>query len=136
MPFVNVAQMFEAAAGTWAGLDRKDWREAFRNTGANGDKPSRVKQSSKERCRAARQQSPASDASPETLAVLAAAKQAYQTTFGHAFVIYEGDKTSEGALQNLRGRLANDPETELRVAPEEQRKITWLRLEKLLQSLE
>ena len=35
-------------------------------------------------------------------------------------------------LDLLRSRLDNDPETELRIAAEEQRKITHLRLEKLL----
>jgi len=35
-------------------------------------------------------------------------------------------------LAALRARLANDPVTELRVAAEEQAKITRLRLEKLV----
>jgi 2-oxo-4-hydroxy-4-carboxy--5-ureidoimidazoline (OHCU) decarboxylase len=35
-------------------------------------------------------------------------------------------------LANLRERLGNDRDTELRMAAEEQRKITALRLEKLV----
>ena len=35
-------------------------------------------------------------------------------------------------LENLRARLVNDAETELRIAAAEQSKITRLRLEKLL----
>ena len=41
-------------------------------------------------------------------------------------------KTAEEMLTNLNLRLQNDRETELRAAAEEQRKITRLRLEKLL----
>jgi 2-oxo-4-hydroxy-4-carboxy--5-ureidoimidazoline (OHCU) decarboxylase len=35
-------------------------------------------------------------------------------------------------LDNARSRLGNDPDTELRIAAEEQRRITHLRLRKLL----
>jgi 2-oxo-4-hydroxy-4-carboxy-5-ureidoimidazoline decarboxylase len=37
-------------------------------------------------------------------------------------------------LQALQKRMSNRPESELRIAVEEQRKITRLRLEKLLDS--
>jgi 2-oxo-4-hydroxy-4-carboxy-5-ureidoimidazoline decarboxylase len=37
-------------------------------------------------------------------------------------------------LQVLKGRIDNDTEAEVRIAAEEQSKITRLRLEKLLQS--
>jgi len=40
-------------------------------------------------------------------------------------------KTAEEMLALCRERLHNDAETEMRVAAEEQRKITRLRLEKL-----
>lgn len=136
MPFANVAQMFEAANRTWAGLDRKDWREAFRQAANGGGARTEGKQSPKQRRRATRQKPSAIDASPENLVVLAAAKQAYQATFGHSFVICAAGVTTEDVLQNLRGRLSNDPEAELQVAGEEQRKITRLLLEKLLQSIE
>ena len=43
-------------------------------------------------------------------------------------------KSSEEIQQELQRRLGNDRETELRTAAEEQRKITRLRLEKLLAS--
>ena len=65
---------------------------------------------------------------------LAAANRAYHAKFGHVFLICASGKSSEEILKNLRGRLSNDPEEELRNAAEEQRKITRLRLEKLLES--
>jgi 2-oxo-4-hydroxy-4-carboxy-5-ureidoimidazoline decarboxylase len=48
------------------------------------------------------------------------------------FLICATGKTSEEILQSLRERIANNAETELRIAADEQRKITRLRLEKLL----
>ena len=43
-------------------------------------------------------------------------------------------KSSEDILSDLQQRLANAPEAELLIASEEQRRITRLRLEKLLAS--
>jgi 2-oxo-4-hydroxy-4-carboxy--5-ureidoimidazoline (OHCU) decarboxylase len=62
-------------------------------------------------------------AAPETLAVLAAADQAYQATLGYAFWVCVTGKSTEEVLANLRQRPSNEPEIELRIAAEEQRKI-------------
>ena len=70
----------------------------------------------------------------ETRAVLAAANRAYEAAFGHIFIICATGKSTEEILHELQRRLANDPGTELRMAAEEQRKITRLRLEKTLAS--
>jgi len=50
------------------------------------------------------------------------------------FLISAKGKTADEMLGALRGRLSNDPATELRVAAEEQAKITRLRLDKLVAS--
>jgi 2-oxo-4-hydroxy-4-carboxy--5-ureidoimidazoline (OHCU) decarboxylase len=76
----------------------------------------------------------AQKASAETLKVMAAANGAYKATFGHVFIICATGKSSEQILKSLQERLGHDAETELRIAGEEQRKITRLRLEKLLGS--
>ena len=68
----------------------------------------------------------------ETLELLTTANRAYQAAFGHVFLVCATGKTSEEILQNLQQRLSHDPDLELRIAAEEQRKITRLRLEKLL----
>ena len=65
-------------------------------------------------------------------AALADGNRHYQQRFGFIFVICATGKTAEEMLTNLNLRLQNDRETELRAAAEEQRKITRLRLEKLL----
>jgi len=68
------------------------------------------------------------------LRALAEQNRAYARKFGYVFLICAAGKTSEEILDALRRRLPNDPDTELHVAAEEQRKITRLRLEKLLES--
>lgn len=134
-PFADLAQLQEAAGHIWQGLERKDWLSAFRLHPAIGGQKVEARQSPKARLWSANEQSAAqTSSSPETLAVLAAANEAYLATFGYVFLICAAGKTTAEILQNLRRRLSNDHETELKIAAEEQRKITRLRLEKLLQS--
>ena len=131
-PFSDAAGLYDASDDAWAALQREDWLDAFRPHPAIGGKKAAAKQTDTARRWSEGEQSVAQKASPDTLAALAAANQAYQTTFGHVFLICAADKTSEEILQALRQRLANAPEVELRIAAEEQQKITRLRLEKLL----
>ena len=51
---------------------------------------------------------------------------------GYIFIICATGKTSGEMLSELERRLTNTADDELRIAAEEQRKITRLRLEKLL----
>jgi allantoicase len=133
-PFLDAAQLHAAAEKAWEALGRKDWLAAFRHHPAIGGTKAKATQSSKARRWSAGEQSEAQKSSAETLAVLAAANEAYRTTFGHVFLICATGKTSEEILQSLQQRLSNDPETELNIAADEQRKIAHLRLEKLLES--
>ena len=133
MPFSSPAHLFEAASRTWAGLDRKDWRQALRLASSVGTSSTRK---TKKKGGHSAQKAKGTGASPELLEVLAAAKQAYQATFGYPFVNCAAGMTTEEIVQDLRLRLSNDPEVEMQVAGEERRKITHILLEKLLQSLE
>ena len=130
IPFSDLASTLEAAEKTWAGLGREDWLEAFRHHPKIGEQRAKAKQSAKARQWSVKEQSIAQKASPETLEALAETSQEYLKKFGHIFLICATGKTSEEILANLRERLSNNPETELRVAVAEQSKITRLRLEK------
>ncbi len=68
------------------------------------------------------------------MAALATGNQDYETRFGFIFIVCATGKSSEEMLAILKERLQNDAETEIALAAEEQRKITRLRLEKLLRS--
>lgn len=131
-PFGDAAGLYDASDDAWQALKRKDWLAAFRAHPAIGAKKAAAKQTETARRWSAGEQSVAQKASADTLAVLAAANQAYQATFGHVFLICATGKTSDEILKSLQERLSNDPEVELRVAADEQKKITRLRLEKLL----
>ncbi|HEV3375623.1 MAG TPA: 2-oxo-4-hydroxy-4-carboxy-5-ureidoimidazoline decarboxylase, partial [Candidatus Acidoferrum sp.] len=132
MPFASAAQLLEAADKVWAGLQREDWLEAFRHHPAIGGRQAKAKQSANARRWSAKEQLATQKASPEILAALDAANRKYAQKFGHVFLICATGKSSEEILKNLHERMSNDPEAELRIAAEEQRKITRLRLEKLL----
>jgi OHCU decarboxylase len=133
-PFTDDAQLFENADRIWTRLDRKEWRRAFRHHPPIGSKRARSKQSNAARQLSAGEQSAATKSPPETLAVMHTANQAYQATFGYVFLISAMGKSADDILKSLQERLSNSPETELRIAAEEHRKITRLRLEKLLNS--
>jgi OHCU decarboxylase len=63
---------------------------------------------------------------------IARGNAAYEKRFGHVFLIAAAGRSAEEILANLRARLDNDPGTELRVAAEEHRRITRLRIERLM----
>ncbi len=71
-------------------------------------------------------------AGAETLAALTAGNHAYEKRFGHVFLICATGLSADEMLAALRQRLGNDPDTEMKIVREELRKITAMRLRKLL----
>jgi allantoicase len=133
-PFAGERELFETADKIWATLARKDWLEAFLHHPPIGEKRAKAKQSAAASNWSTKEQSEAQKAAPDVLQEVAAQNRIYAEKFGYVFLICATGKTSEEILSALRRRLPNDPATELRVAAEEQSKITRLRLEKLLES--
>ena len=72
----------------------------------------------------------ASDAVRERLAV---GHRNYEARFGYIFIVCATGKSAEEMLASLERRLAHSPSDELRVAAQEQRTITHLRIAKLFQ---
>jgi allantoicase len=127
-PFRRLEVLRAAADEVWWSLGREDWLEAFRAHPRLGE---RLEKSDRARWSAA-EQSGASAASAEELGALAEANRAYESRFGHVFLVCATGKSAGEMLAICRERLKNDPERELRVAADEQRRITQLRLERLL----
>ena len=121
--FQNVADVKQKSDQIWRNLGHADWLEAFAAHPRIGEKGSRWSEA---------EQAGARGADAETLAALVAANREYESRFDHIFIVCATGKSAAEMLDLLRARLSNDPETELRIAAEEQRKITHLRLEKLL----
>lgn len=121
-PFSSLERLAQAAGEIWWSLDPADWMEAFRAHPRIGDR----KVSG----------APAAEQSGMTRAPIAVttaiddANQEYFEKFGFIFILCATGKTGEQMLDNLRSRLPNSPDQELRTAAEEQNKITLLRLKK------
>jgi len=114
----------------WSQLAPDDWREAFSRHPRIGDSSSSARNTAEHWSE--REQARARSGSAATLAELAELNAEYEDRFGHVFLICATGKTADQILDIARERLNNDPETELRIAAEEQRLITHLRLRKLL----
>ncbi|HEX7706477.1 MAG TPA: allantoicase [Thermoanaerobaculia bacterium] len=80
----------------------------------------------------AQEQSGTRGASEELAQALAEANRAYEAKFGFIYLVCATGKSGDDLLADVRTRLANDRQTELRIAAEEQAKIIALRLEKLV----
>jgi allantoicase len=128
-PFGDAGTLAAAADEVWARLGPDDWLEAFAAHPRIGERPAAPASSGAGW--STREQAGVAGADPAVLAELAEGNRAYEERFGHVFLIRATGRSADAMLAALRERLGNDPATELRVAAEEQRKITHLRLEKL-----
>jgi OHCU decarboxylase len=79
------------------------------------------------------EQARVADAADQGLRRLVEANRDYEARFGYIFIVCATGKTAEEVLALLDQRVRHDPGEELRIAAEEQRKITQLRLKKLLE---
>lgn len=125
-PYADTADLLKAADRVWWSLEPADWQEAFVAHPRIGEK----KATGEDQARRWSEQEQAGAASAKTavLAELAEANRIYDERFGYIFIVCATGRNAGEMLGMLRSRLDNDPDTELRVAAEEQRKITRLRL--------
>jgi OHCU decarboxylase len=131
-PFRDASALYKAADRIWFSLGREEWLAAFSSHPKIGERGAAAPSGAKSRVWAQEEQSRAAGAEAPTQTALAAGNREYTARFGYIFIVCATGKTSEEMLALLRQRLQNDPVAELRVAAEEQRRITRLRLEKLL----
>jgi OHCU decarboxylase len=158
-PFRSIESLAAAADRTWRELSKADWLEAFDAHPAIGSEQVEGTGLSKSRGQVPKGPAPAAvqglhpppnsahgwpqqeqsgtrDADPQTLEELSKLNREYADRFGRVFLVCATGKSAAEMLALGRKRLENDPETELAVAAEEQRKITRLRLEKLVSPTE
>ena len=129
-PFADAAALMDRADAIWWSLQPDDWLEAFgahpRIGGTGGARTGETREWS------AQEQSGVAGAARAVAERLAIANRDYEARFGYIFIICATGRSAAEMLDALERRLANPPDRELRVAAEEQRTITRLRLEKLL----
>jgi OHCU decarboxylase len=135
-PFIDLTDARQRAEEIWRSLDRRDWLEAFASHPKIGERKAAGKRPAKSARWSAAEQAGVDQAASETTAALAEANRSYQEKFGYIFIVCATGKTSEEMLALCRERLDNDPEAELLIAAEEQRKITEIRLNKLVSTTE
>jgi OHCU decarboxylase len=131
-PFTALEDLLARADSIWWSLNQEDWLESFRAHPKIGEQKAAASQSEQARNWSKQEQSGTVGADAETRAALADGNHEYLKRFGFIFIVCATGKSSEEMLAGLNTRLQNDLEAELDVAAEEQRKITRLRLEKLL----
>jgi OHCU decarboxylase len=131
-PFGDTGDLLRAAEEAWAGLDEEDWLEAFGRHPRIGESKSAAEQTATEREWSQREQSGAGAADAGARRELEELNRAYAEKFGYIFIVCATGRSSEEMLAALRARLQNDPASEIANAAGEQRRITKLRLEKLL----
>lgn len=118
-PFESREVLLAAADEVWKSLGPDDWREAFAHHPRIGERATGT---------AATEQSGMRTAADAVRAELARANREYEERFGYIYIVCATGRTADEMLEILKGRLSNHPETELKVAAEEQRKITQIRL--------
>jgi OHCU decarboxylase len=123
-PFASSDRMSASADAIWASLSAADWLAAFGSHPRIGDAGA-GRWSSEE-------QAAASSATQAVRERLAAANREYEARFGYIFIVCAFGRRADQILATLEDRLRNGAEAELLVAAEEQRRITRLRLAKLL----
>jgi len=132
-PYASVGTLQAAADRIWPELEPKDWLEAYSRHPKIGEKRAeRGAELAATRAWSEQEQSQTRSAGEATLGELARTNADYLAKFGFIFIVCATGKSAEEMLALCRGRLANKPDAELRAAAEEQRKITRLRIGKLI----
>ena len=141
-PFVDRASLGREADTIWRGLGRDDWLEAFAahpriggppvagragtagQTGRPADpEPDRL---------AAREQAGMDTASETIRRRMDHGNREYEARFGFIYLVCATGRAAEDLVAILEERLTHSRDEELRIAAEEQRQITRLRLERWL----
>jgi allantoicase len=128
-PLRDARALHAAADEVWAGLGGDDWLEAFAAHPRIGERTAAHDTGARSRGWSGREQAGVRDTDRDALAEV---NRAYEQRFGWILLVCATGLDSTTILARARERLGNDPDTELRVAAEEQRRITHLRLDKLL----
>lgn len=126
-PFEDAGAIERVGERLWWSLGEDAWLEAFAAHPRIGARPA-----AEHGGWAAGEQRGTADAGDATRAALAEANAAYADRHGFIYIVCATGRSADEMLADLQARLQNDRATEVRIAAEEQAKITRLRLRKLL----
>ena len=130
-PFRSRTHLHGAAASVWWHLGDGDWEDAFLHHPRIGADLEALRAKFAAADWSAGEQVGVASADERTIRELADGNRTYEERFGHIFIVCATGLSAAEMLARLQARMNNPPEIELRLAAEEQRKITAIRLEKL-----
>ncbi|HEY9777542.1 MAG TPA: 2-oxo-4-hydroxy-4-carboxy-5-ureidoimidazoline decarboxylase [Planktothrix sp.] len=130
-PFNDGAQLHQNAEAHFSSMSREDWLQAFAAHPKIGDVESLKNKYGATKDWAQNEQSGVKDSSIATIEGLAQGNKAYEEKFGYIFIVCATGKSAGEMLAILNSRLPNAPSDELHIAADEQKKITYIRLDKL-----
>jgi allantoicase len=125
-PFRDLHHAKAEAGALFVKMTEREWLEAFAAHPRIGEKKS------DRRGWSAEEQARVAVARRETLDALAEANRAYEARFGFVYLVCATGLEAEAMLTDAQARLGRDRGAEIARASDEQRKITELRLEKLV----
>ena len=125
--------LYRTAESIWFSLSSVDHLEAFASHPKIGSKTAAPKQKARSAKWSSGEQSGMVAAADDVKNELAEANRLYLEKFGFIFIVCATGKSADEMLAICRARLGNSAATELQIAAEEQRKITEIRLNKLLE---
>ncbi len=131
-PFVDVAALLKQAGQSWLNLESRDWLEAFAAHPKIGARKAVLQQSAQSAEWSNAEQLGTQTAADSLRTELETANRLYEEKFGFIFIVCATGKSAEEMLDLCRRRVRNDADSEIRIAADEQRKITEIRLKKLL----
>lgn len=130
-PFPSPDALLDSADDVCRTLTRDDWLEAFAHHPRLGESRAQSPLGDRATGWSMGEQAALATAGVDVRTALAAANATYERQFGYICIVCAAGKDSEELLAIARARLGNKPAIELKIAAEEQRKITLLRLNKL-----
>jgi allantoicase len=128
----HLEELKKRARDVWEALTPADWDEAFRAHPRIGEKKADGPQSTVAKAWSSAEQAKVEEADPAVLGELRSINRAYEERFGRIYIVCATGKTAAEMLAIAKERMTGDPDAELRRAADEQRKITELRLEKMV----
>ena len=133
-PFTDISALLKRAEEIWRNLESKDWLEAFAAHPKIGAKKAVRETSARSAEWSQGEQSGTSSATDSERTDLEKFNRLYEDKFGFIFIVCATGKSAAEMLDDCRRRLDNAADAEILVAADEQRKITEIRLKKLLES--
>lgn len=132
-PFADVSALLDQAEEIWQNLDVQDWLEAFAAHPKIGAKKAASHQTAQSADWSKSEQSGTENADDSVRNELEEANNLYENKFGFIFIVCATGKSAEEMLSLCKQRSNNSETEEIKIAADEQRKITEIRLKKLLE---